>query len=177
MKIIDKKIKKILYYEKNKEYIKEKARKYYYDHIEKCREDRKKWKIKNFEKYKIKYREASRKYYKKNRKLCNEKTRKWYNENKVEEHKHRKIKHEEKKEIVFNHYGNKCVCCGETIKEFFTIDHINNDGAEQKRKYKIYHFYRWIIRNDFPKDLQILCANCNYAKAIYGICPHQQEKK
>ena len=31
-------------------------------------------------------------------------------------------------------YGNKCNCCGEKNIKFLTIDHINNDGAEHKKK-------------------------------------------
>lgn len=35
-------------------------------------------------------------------------------------------------------------------------------------------FYEWIIRNNFPKDLQILCWNCNMGKNVNkGVCPHK----
>lgn len=78
------------------------------------------------------------------------------------------------RENVLKHYGSKCVCCGETHIEFLTIDHKNNDGNEQKRFFVGYgtRFYVWIKRNNYPDDLQILCWNCNLAKAIYGVCPH-----
>ena len=33
--------------------------------------------------------------------------------------------------------------------------------------------YKWIKEN-VPRDLQILCHNCNAAKQIYGICPHSR---
>lgn len=81
------------------------------------------------------------------------------------------------KELVFSHYGNKCMCCGETMKEFLTIDHINNDGAEHRRKINMKsgsRIYIWIVKNGFPKDLQILCWNCNCGKRVNkGICPHK----
>ena len=33
---------------------------------------------------------------------------------------------------------------------------------------------KWIIKNNFPKGFQILCHNCNSAKAVYGKCPHEK---
>ena len=83
------------------------------------------------------------------------------------------------KENILKHYGSKCACCGETHIEFLTLDHINNDGNEQRRKLfgrnrsVGVQFYAWVRRNNYPDDLQILCWNCNQAKAFYGICPHQ----
>ena len=83
---------------------------------------------------------------------------------------HNKIK-------VFNAYGNECTCCGEKTFEFLVIDHINNDGGIQRRllNKKSTSFYQWIISNNFPDNLQILCYNCNAAKEYYGICPHKRE--
>lgn len=52
---------------------------------------------------------------------------------------------------VFDHYGNACACCGNTEKNFLTLDHKNNDGASHRRKIGIGHiFYRWIIDNAYP---------------------------
>lgn len=78
------------------------------------------------------------------------------------------------------HYSGdppKCACCGETIYEFLTIDHIDNKGAEHRKKIGISggaSFYIWLKHNGYPKGFQILCLNCNWAKGIYGICPHQR---
>jgi hypothetical protein len=80
------------------------------------------------------------------------------------------------REIVYNYYGNKCACCGETHKEFFAIDHINNDGNIHRRTISGNSIALWLIRNNFPSGFQILCHNCNMAKALYSICPHQREK-
>lgn len=85
------------------------------------------------------------------------------------------------KDQVFEAYGGyKCSCCGETIKEFLTLDHINNDGAAHRREVfggrehgSGRSLYGWIIRNNFPPILQVLCANCNWGKRMNGgICPH-----
>jgi len=77
-----------------------------------------------------------------------------------------------KKKIVFEHYGNKCECCGENNTKFLTIDHINNDG-KFFRKIKPYHY---IIKNNFPSDIRLLCWNCNCGRAKNnGVCPHKQQ--
>lgn len=91
----------------------------------------------------------------------------------------------ELKDIVFNKYGGyRCECCGETIQEFLTLDHINNDGAEHRRQIAKNRsggcgrsLYLWIIRNDFPPIFQVMCANCNTGKkANNGICPHKTKQ-
>jgi len=77
---------------------------------------------------------------------------------------------------VLSHYGAQCVCCGEYNNEFLTIDHIYGNGQNHRKEIGgSDKLYRWIIRNDFPSDLQILCMNCNFAKGVYGACPHQQK--
>lgn len=81
----------------------------------------------------------------------------------------------EAKETVLKHYGAKCKCCDETTKEFLTIDHIYGGGRQHKRsngRLRGMGFYRWIVENNFPKNLQLLCMNCNFAKGLYGKCPH-----
>ncbi len=81
---------------------------------------------------------------------------------------------------VIEHYGGKCVCCGEAIPEFLTIDHMNNNGAKHREEIRTsrtgagYSFYRWIIHNNYPNDLQLLCYNCNCGKhRNKGVCPHK----
>lgn len=79
----------------------------------------------------------------------------------------------DRKKIVFDHYGNICKCCGLNDIRFLTVDHINNDGGG---KYRDSNFYSWIIKNNFPDNLQLLCWNCNCAKSKNnGICPHKME--
>lgn len=84
---------------------------------------------------------------------------------------------ERDKQLVFIHYGGnppKCSCCGKSCVEFLTIDHVNNDGAKDRKKgLKGHDFYRWLIKNDFPEGYQVLCYNCNCGRAKNGgICPH-----
>jgi hypothetical protein len=82
---------------------------------------------------------------------------------------------------VVEHYGGKCICCGETNLRFLTIGHKNDDGAKQRdklggTKYAGHIFYLWLIRNNFPDEyeLQVECYNCNMGKQRnWGVCPHK----
>lgn len=85
------------------------------------------------------------------------------------------------KTIVLKHYSNElliCSCCGDNHIEFLTLDHINNDGAkERKSKGSSYHtitFYNSLIKNNFPNGYDVLCFNCNTSKGFYGMCPHKR---
>lgn len=83
---------------------------------------------------------------------------------------------------VFAAYGGfKCVCCGETEPSFLTLDHINNDGGEFRKKElgtrnaAGYHTYRWLLRNGCPPTVQVMCMNCQHGKLMNnGVCPHQR---
>ena len=78
------------------------------------------------------------------------------------------------KDEVFAAYGGRmCVCCGETIREFLTIDHINNDGAKHRKEINT-PLYTWLRKNNYPEGFQVLCWNCNSGKRINGgVCPHK----
>ncbi len=81
-----------------------------------------------------------------------------------------------RKEVIAA-YGSKCACCKESVPEFLAIDHINGDGAKQRKNKSIgrgHGFYRWLKQNGFPKDnYRLLCHNCNSSFGYYGYCPHQ----
>lgn len=84
-----------------------------------------------------------------------------------------KKRRERQKNIIFNHYGRICKCCGETRQAFLTIDHINNDGyLHRKQIGRGYSMYAWIVKN-LPDWLQVLCMQCNFAKGRLGVCPHK----
>lgn len=103
--------------------------------------------------------------------------------NQMYRHKHRAYLLEHKralnrnlKEQVIIGYGGSCVCCGEMTYEFLTIDHKNNDGNKERKirghSVRGYGFYLWLIKQGFPDSYQLLCFNCNAAKAFFGRCPH-----
>lgn len=73
-------------------------------------------------------------------------------------------------------YGKQCACCGEDEVAFLVINHIENNGAEHRREIGTGNLYGWLKSNKFPTGFQTLCWNCNAAKAIYGVCPHQKKK-
>lgn len=85
------------------------------------------------------------------------------------------------RDLLFQHYGQRCVCCGEVLRLFLTFDHVKNDGNKHReemfgsgRKNDSQAMYRWIIRNGFPSSIQVLCWNCNLGKHLnHGVCPHK----
>jgi hypothetical protein len=85
-----------------------------------------------------------------------------------------------KKLLIIERYGGQCACCGESDYRFLCIDHKNNDGYEH-RKVKRVNIYDFIVANNFPDTFQVLCFNCNCARALYGgkekICPHQLSRE
>lgn len=117
-------------------------------------------------------------WYYNNRETYIEYSKNYYKTNKDEVNAKRAKKRAELRSIIFSHYGEKCACCGELTPEFFTIDHINNNGAFERNvlKMKGVKFYNWIIKNHFPDGYQTLCYNCNSAKEYFGVCPHQKSK-
>jgi len=89
-----------------------------------------------------------------------------------------KLAHRQLKLLVVAAYGGKCECCGESIPEMLSVDHINGDGADERRKFSLngkWNLYAWLKRNGFPKDrYRLLCFNCNRGAYMNGgVCPHQ----
>ena len=81
---------------------------------------------------------------------------------------------------VVEHYGSKCACvgCNEKRVEFLAFDHIEGGGNAHRRtlsKMDLRDFARWIIKNNFPSSIRLLCHNCNCARGYYGYCPHERE--
>lgn len=81
--------------------------------------------------------------------------------------------------VCLGHYSNglvQCNCCGEKQIKFLALDHINGGGNKHRKQIGIKgkggNIYLWIIRENFPNGFQVLCHNCNMAKAYYGQCPH-----
>jgi len=74
---------------------------------------------------------------------------------------------------VFGHYSvmghPKCAFCGIDDMDVLCLDHINNDGARERRRGKgVYGagiYYR-LRRTGYPQGYQILCMNCNLKKEI-----------
>jgi hypothetical protein len=75
---------------------------------------------------------------------------------------------------VIKAYGGQCACCGEKEVSFLVLDHINGGGGIHRKSMHSSAMYRWIRKNNFPNNLQVLCANCNTSKLVNrGVCVHE----
>ena len=66
-----------------------------------------------------------------------------------------------------------CSCCGESIIQFLTLDHIE---GKQSRTESGVNFYATLRRRGWPmrEALRVLCYNCNCGRqANGGSCPHE----
>lgn len=137
-----------------------------------------KWYEKNHEKCIEKARERYIEYYREERAI---QAREWRKKNSVKIKETRRKKNIELKISTFEAYGGAlCACCGEDHIEFLSIDHINGNGIQHRKEIGGSggaHIYRWLKKNDYPLGYQVLCFNCNIAKGLFGICPHQKEER
>lgn len=73
------------------------------------------------------------------------------------------------KNKVLDHYGRECKQCSFSDYRALHVDHVDNNGAEEREKlggknFSGYRFYKYLIDQNFPIGYQILCANCNNIK-------------
>ena len=160
------------------------------------------------ERRKAENRKAAARYRERNRAKVNQRMRDWRDANREKSREHarnwrnRKLANGSPEEVaairaaesaktkrnndrcrdeVFEAYGGyKCNCCEETERMFLSIDHVNNDGAEERKSGKYSGsgtaFYTWLRKNNFPFGYQVLCMNCQIGKHKNGgVCPHQQK--
>lgn len=105
-------------------------------------------------------------------------TKKWRQEN-PEKYKNQPSMSLEKRRITVRKYrknirikifellGNKCIRCGETDWRCLQVDHVNNDGYNERKKIRgSWAYYKHILEKIKlgSKDYQLLCANCNWKK-------------
>lgn len=123
----------------------------------------------------------------KNSKICrncnNKKGREWRNNNKEKSNlyqlnryynnpkKVHEIVNKSRKKVRIDmivEYGGKCVHCNINDFEVLDIDHISNDGANDRKNGLFgYNLYRYLKKNKWPKDnFQLLCKNCNWKKEL-----------
>ena len=69
-------------------------------------------------------------------------------------------------EIITN-YGGCCSGCGVSNPVLLCIDHVNNNGNEERKKIRsAITLYRKIINENYPPTYQLLCFNCNFLKKV-----------
>jgi hypothetical protein len=80
--------------------------------------------------------------------------------------------YDEMRRQVIAKYGSKCTCCKESRFNCLQIDHVNNNGASERKHLQGYGFLKFLLGCDITSEYQILCVNCNRAKQYYGSCIH-----
>lgn len=151
-----------------------------YKDKEKLKEYKRNWikqaRLKNPEKFKKQSKESrqrhpdkvrarKRKNYWKHRDTELARSKTWYRKN---------------KDLVIQHYGGnppKCSCCFTSIREFLTIEHKNGGGTAHRKNIGAGNLPYFLVKNNFPDGYDVLCYNCNCAKAISKICPHKLIQK
>jgi len=124
-------------------------------------------------------------YYLKNKEKLKERTMLWKKNNKDKVLEDSRRYRKELKINALKAYSNnkiECACCGEKEIDFLCLDHIDNNGAQERREKKYglgTSFLKWLKAHDYPASarLQVLCLNCNMSKRIQGgTCIHKLNK-
>ena len=116
-----------------------------------------------------------------------------HREKELKRHKASRIKFKDKikqrivdlKLEVYSHYSKvisksdvpvcACIGCDEKHIEFLTLEHINGrKSMNHAPSLKAEKLCRRLKRDGYPKGMQVLCWNCNFAKGVLGICPHKK---
>lgn len=152
------------------------GRERYRDNPDRERERQKEWRQKNWDSAK----RSQYEWRKRNPEKWKENQSRWRGKYLVQ---YMRDKRARNRQLVFDHYGWKCACCGQDFPLFLTIDHVNNDGNVHRRALKGIGkggtpFFDWLVRKGFPEDFQTLCRNCNWGKhANGGFCPCQTHRR
>lgn len=72
--------------------------------------------------------------------------------------------------VILAYGGYRCSWCGIDDPICLSIDHVNNDGAEQRKRLKKAgaSLYKWLSDEGFPPGYAVLCMNCNHGKLRNG---------
>ena len=69
-----------------------------------------------------------------------------------------------KRKKILEKLGGKCNQCGFNDPRALQIDHINNDGYQERRKFLSGEQILNKVLEDTENRYQLLCANCNVIK-------------
>ena len=92
-------------------------------------------------------------------------------------HAKRRVRWRAVKKRLMDYYGGRCVGCGTTELAILTIDHVNDDGKEERARIKAIEgvwgvsgapWYQKLLLLPRRPDLQVLCWNCQRRKIAYG---------
>lgn len=168
-------------YQREKEKLKQQALARYYRNREHRLEKMAEWREENQEQHRLNARLYHWEHREEQLKKMQGRRKQWYDKNReayLEKIRGKSLaRYYRIRKQVFDHYGNVCICCGETNQNCFTIDHIDNDGAEHRRelygKGRRGSIYDWLVKHNFPEGFQLLCYNCNCARPKGSCKPHR----
>jgi hypothetical protein len=70
------------------------------------------------------------------------------------------------RERLYDMYGNKCVLCGFDNILALTLDHINNNGAEERKALGERGVYYRALEKYRPNEYRIICMNCQFIERV-----------
>ena len=72
-----------------------------------------------------------------------------------------------------------CFCCKNSDWKFLAFDHTNKQLRQKHKGLNGHALAKRLERDNYPKQIQILCHNCNTGKEIFGgkNCPHKLSVK
>ena len=70
------------------------------------------------------------------------------------------------KEQVFDKYGRKCVRCGFDDVRALTLDHVLNNGSDERAEHGERGVYRRALLDAHTSEYQTLCMNCQFIKRV-----------
>jgi len=98
------------------------------------------------------------------RKMKRERMREYRKQNPEKYRKQSRQAKSKLKSKIFDMYGYSCVKCGFSNIKALTLDHINNDGAIDRKKHGERGVYLRALIPENKKEFQILCMNCQFIK-------------
>ena len=124
------------------------------------------WKDKNPEKAKTRYKEWYERNKEKAKKMKAERMREYRGKDPEKFKYQRMIRNKKIKDLLFGMYGKSCSCCGFTDIRALTLDHIKNNGADERKRLGEQGVYRRAVEMYRPEEYRILCMNCQFIKRI-----------
>jgi hypothetical protein len=76
------------------------------------------------------------------------------------------LQYHELKKSILNKYGSKCARCGFSDWRALQLDHVNNNGAEDREESRDGNGVYNSALKDKDGEFQLLCANCNSIKRL-----------
>lgn len=131
-----------------------------------------KWRTNNLEKSKKNHSG----YYQENKERLNIYNNNWRKTHPTLSSENRKRYRDKIRLIVLTHYSGNPPKCADpywqhkepyTDIRALTIDHVRGGGKTHLRNIGgSSYLYRWLIKNKFPEEYQVLCMNCQFIKRI-----------